>query len=129
MSRFTKLTTVAFHSAYKYSGGACAKEAVAHWAGKRFMAILLFHRVTDQIPEDGLTVGTARFRAMCRLLQRNFHVVSVSEIARLHRSGAPLPPRTLAITFDDCYRDNLFAARVLAEHGMTASFFVPTAFV
>ena len=26
-----------------------------------------------------------------------------------------MPARTVAVTFDDCYRDNLFAARVLAE--------------
>src|ERR1700723_3617038 len=103
--------------AYKYSGAARAVEAVAQHAGKRFLAILLFHRVTDQIPADGLTVGTARFRAICRMLRRQFRVVSVSEIARLHRSQETFPQRTVAITFDDCYRDNLFAARILAEHG------------
>ena len=35
----------------------------------------------------------------------------------------------MAITFDDCYRDNLFAARVLAEHGLPATFFIPTKYV
>lgn len=129
MHRLKKLAKVAFHGVYKYSGTARAQEIVAHCAGKRFLAILLFHRVTDQIPEDGLTVSTAHFRAICRMLKRDFQVVSVSEIARLHRSGRPLPLRTVALTFDDCYRDNLFAARVLAEHGLTASFFIPTAFV
>jgi peptidoglycan/xylan/chitin deacetylase (PgdA/CDA1 family) len=129
MNRLKNLAKIAFHGVYKYSGVAFAQEAAARRAGKRFLAILLFHRVTDQIPEDGLTVSTAHFRAICRMLKRDFHVVSVSEIARLHRSGQPLPPRTVALTFDDCYRDNLFAARVLAEHGLTASFFIPTAFV
>ena len=114
---------------YKYSGAAAAVETTARRSGKCFLAILLFHRVTDQIPEDGLTIGTARFRALCRLLQREFRVVSVDELARLHRSGAPLPPRTVALTFDDCYRDNLRAAHVLAEHGLTASFHLPTGFV
>jgi peptidoglycan/xylan/chitin deacetylase (PgdA/CDA1 family) len=114
---------------YKYSGAMRAQETVARWAGQPFMAVLLFHRVTDDIPEDGLTVGTRRFRSMCRMLRRSFHVVPLSEIFRILQARAPVPPRTVAITFDDCYRDNLFAARVLASYGLPASFFVPTSFV
>jgi peptidoglycan/xylan/chitin deacetylase (PgdA/CDA1 family) len=123
------LVKTALFGAYKYAGAAAAVEAAARWSGKRFLTILLFHRVSDQIPEDGLTIGTARFRAICYMLRRQFRVVPVSEIARLHRNREPIPQRTLAVTFDDCYRDNLFAARVLTEHGLSASFFVPTAFV
>jgi len=37
--------------------------------------------------------------------------------------------RTVAITFDDCYRDNLAAARVLAEHGLPATFFISDEYV
>ena len=114
---------------YKYSGAAGAQELLARWRGKSFLTVLLFHRVTDVIPEDGLTVSTARFRRICRMLRRRFRVVPVGEIFRLVRSGQPLPPRTVAITFDDCYRDNLFAARVLAEHRLPACFFLPTGFV
>src|SRR5882762_7998953 len=63
------------------------------------------------------------------MLQRRFHVVSLAEFQRLLRSGETPPPRTIAITSDDCYRDNLSAARTLAEHGLPACFFVPTQFV
>ena len=93
------------------------------------MTILLFHRVTDQIREDGLTVSTARFRAVCSLLRRRFRVVPLAEVFEVLHPGRTMPSRTVAVTFDDCYRDNLFAARVLAEHGLPASFFVPTAYV
>jgi peptidoglycan/xylan/chitin deacetylase (PgdA/CDA1 family) len=55
--------------------------------------------------------------------------VPLAEVFDVLRSGRPMPPRTVAVTFDDCYRDNLFAARVLTEYGLPASFFVPTAFV
>jgi len=93
------------------------------------MAILLFHRVTDLVPEDGLTVSPSHFRAICRMLRREFHVVSLAEVFRLVRAGKRPPPRTVAITFDDSYRDNLDAARVLAEHGLPATFFLPTAYL
>jgi peptidoglycan/xylan/chitin deacetylase (PgdA/CDA1 family) len=104
------------------------QEALARRRGP-FMAVLLFHRVTDAIPEDGLTVGTARFRRICRLLRRSFRVVPLTEVFRLARSGEPIPRRTVAVTFDDCYRDNLPAARVLTEHGLPACFFVPSGYV
>ncbi|HBI45743.1 MAG TPA: hypothetical protein DDY78_23260 [Planctomycetales bacterium] len=129
MSRLKKFTKSALCAAYLYSGAAHAQEWLQRRAGRQFMTILLFHRVTDQIPEDGLTVSTARFRALCAMLRRRFRVVPLAEVFDVLRSGRPMPPRTVAVTFDDCYRDNLFAARVLAEYGLPASFFVPTAFV
>jgi peptidoglycan/xylan/chitin deacetylase (PgdA/CDA1 family) len=116
-------------SLYKYSGALRLQETLARWAGRSFMTILLFHRVTDEIPEDGMTVSAARFRRMCRMLRRRFHVVPLAEVFRIVRAGAPMPRRTVALTFDDSYRDNLFAARVLAEHGLPASFFLPTAYI
>jgi peptidoglycan/xylan/chitin deacetylase (PgdA/CDA1 family) len=58
-----------------------------------------------------------------------FNVISLSEMYRILQRGETPPRRTVAITFDDCYRDNLFAARVLAEHHLPATFFVPTRFV
>src|SRR5438309_449383 len=116
-------------AAYKYSGGMWLAESLANRAGRAHLTILLFHRVTDEIPEDGLTVSTARFERICRLLQRRFRPVTLAEAFRLARTGAPLPPRTVAITFDDCYRDNLAAARVLARHRLPACFFVPASYV
>jgi peptidoglycan/xylan/chitin deacetylase (PgdA/CDA1 family) len=113
---------------YKYTGAIAAQERLAYWSGKTFLPILLLHRVTDEIPPDGLTVTTAWFRGMCQLLKERFHVVSLGEAMQLLESGTPLPRRVVAITFDDCYHDNLSAARLLAEHKLPACFFIPTAF-
>jgi peptidoglycan/xylan/chitin deacetylase (PgdA/CDA1 family) len=126
MKNFAKAAMCAL---YIFSGAMRLQEALARRAGRSFLATLLFHRVTDDIPEDGLTVSTRRFRKICRLLRRRFRVVPLAEIARMVRVGGPLPSRTVAITFDDCYGDNFRAARVLADEGLPASFFVPTAFV
>jgi peptidoglycan/xylan/chitin deacetylase (PgdA/CDA1 family) len=115
---------------YRRSGAARLQEALARWAGRPGrMAVLLFHRVTDAVPEDGLTVGTARFRRICGLLRNRFRVAPLAEVFRLARGGGPVPPRTVAVTFDDGYRDNLGAAETLAEHGLPACFFVSTAYV
>jgi peptidoglycan/xylan/chitin deacetylase (PgdA/CDA1 family) len=120
------LAKSALFGLYRHSGAMRAEEAIA---GPARPGIVLFHRVTDEVPEDGLTVSTGRFRAVCGLLQRRFRVVPLGEIFRLVQVGAPVPRRTVAITFDDCYQNNLAAARVLAEHGLPATFFIPTDFV
>lgn len=114
---------------YKYSGAMTLREYLDRLTGRSFISILLFHRVNDQIPEDGLTVGTRFFDGLCRMLKARFRVVPLSEAMALLRSGGSLPARTVAITFDDCYRDNLDAARKLTDHGLPACFFVPTDYV
>jgi peptidoglycan/xylan/chitin deacetylase (PgdA/CDA1 family) len=114
---------------YRYTGAARLQEALDRRAGRAFLAVLLLHRVSDAIPEDNLTLSVGRFRRLCRLLQRDFRVVPLAEVFRLARAGPPWPPRTVAVTFDDCYRDNLVAARILSEYGLPATFFLPTAFV
>jgi peptidoglycan/xylan/chitin deacetylase (PgdA/CDA1 family) len=129
MSRLKTLLKSACHAAYLYSGAAWMQEWAARLAGRQSMAVLLLHRVTDQVPEDPLTISTARFRAFCELLCRDFHVVELAEVFDILRSGRAMPPRTVALTFDDCYRDNIFAARDLAKHHLPATFFVPTGFV
>jgi peptidoglycan/xylan/chitin deacetylase (PgdA/CDA1 family) len=123
------LLKAALCAAYKYTGAARFQEALAQRTGRSCAVILLFHRVTDVVPEDGLTVSPARFRRICRMLRRTFRVVPLGEIFRLARSGLPLPPRIAAVTFDDCYYDNLPAARVLTEHGLPVTFFIPAAYV
>jgi peptidoglycan/xylan/chitin deacetylase (PgdA/CDA1 family) len=132
MHRMMPMLPLAKHTLcgiYKYSGIMRVQEAVHQRLGRSFMVVLLFHRVNDDIPEDGLTVSTARFRSICHLLRRKFQVLSLAQANELSRSGRPFPPRSVAITFDDCYRDNLFAARVLADHGLPACFFVPSQLV
>jgi peptidoglycan/xylan/chitin deacetylase (PgdA/CDA1 family) len=123
------LLKTALCAAYKYGGVARLHDGLDRLRGRADAVILLFHRVTDAIAEDGLTVSTARFRRICRMLRHSFRVVPLAEVFRLARAGGPLPQRTVAVTFDDCYKDNLDAARVLAEHGLPATFFVPAGFV
>jgi peptidoglycan/xylan/chitin deacetylase (PgdA/CDA1 family) len=129
MKPFKHLAKTALCALYKYSGAGRAAELLGRLAGRQSLAILLFHRVTDAVPEDGLTVGTARFARICRMLRRGFRVVPLAEAFRIVRLNLPMPPRTVAVTFDDSYRDNLFAARVLADHGLPACFFVTTGYV
>jgi peptidoglycan/xylan/chitin deacetylase (PgdA/CDA1 family) len=85
--------------------------------------------VSDLISEDPLTVSPDRFKSICKLLASSYRVVSLAQVFEWMQARVPLPPRTVAITFDDCYQDNLHAAHILNSFGLTATFFIPTLFV
>jgi len=129
MSQTRNLTKTFCSAVYKYSGAAWMYERLARSFGRQQLPILLFHRVNALIPEDGLTVSPERFRSICALLQASFQVVPLARVFEWMQEGKKLPERTVAITFDDCYQDNLHAAHILAEFGLPATFFIPTAFV
>ncbi len=92
--------------------------------------IILFHKVTDEIDEDGLTVSSQRFAEYAENLKTDFNVVSLGDLLRQLGSGVPFAERTVAITFDDGYLDNYqIAAKVLRQFGLPATFFITTAFI
>jgi peptidoglycan/xylan/chitin deacetylase (PgdA/CDA1 family) len=69
--------------------------------------------------------GADGLRSQLKLLARVANVVELADgVARL-QSGRPLPPRAVALTFDDGYRDNLTVALPMLEAlGLPATFFL-----
>ncbi len=96
-------------------------------------AILCFHNVVDHRPDPEVEADVLhvdRFRGLLRVLRRSFNVVSLAEIVAAVRDRAPLPPRAIAITFDDGYVTNhTVAAPVLDEFHMPWSSFLPAKLV
>jgi peptidoglycan/xylan/chitin deacetylase (PgdA/CDA1 family) len=90
--------------------------------------VVAFHRVSDAY-RDSLTCGVTEFESFCRFFQRNFAVISLRDmVARLER-GQQLS-KTLAVTFDDGYRDNYeCAAPILRSLGVPATFFIVSDFI
>lgn len=91
--------------------------------------IFTFHRVSD-LCRDSLTVSRRTFAAQARRIARTHRVVGLEEALGLLASGARLRRPVAALTFDDAYRsvrDN--AAPVLADLGLPACCFAPTAWI
>jgi peptidoglycan/xylan/chitin deacetylase (PgdA/CDA1 family) len=94
------------------------------------LRILTYHRVLEA--EDELRPGEitlAAFDVHCSVLARWFNVLPLGEAWRRTLAGT-LPPRAVAITFDDGYADNVeLALPALQRHGLTATFFIATGYL
>jgi peptidoglycan/xylan/chitin deacetylase (PgdA/CDA1 family) len=90
------------------------------------LRILLYHRVADD--RDPLAVPPRRFgEQMAFLDAAGYRVLDLLDALELLDRGA-VPPRTVALTFDDGFADvRENALPVLAAHGFRATVFVATA--
>ena len=64
-----------------------------------------------------------KFEQFIVWLTKNFKVVSYSRAVEIIESGERVEP-TVAISFDDGFKDNLKASEILSRHGLSACFFV-----
>src|SRR5687768_14819827 len=88
--------------------------------------ILMYHQVCERRNDPWeLAVHPNHFYAQLEYLKKNFNVVSISELADgmvRHKMR-----KTLAITFDDGFKDNYTnAAPLLDWHEIPATFYVAT---
>jgi hypothetical protein len=94
------------------------------------LAILIFHRVLarpDPLLPD--VPDVQRFHALIGWMCKWFNVLPLDAAVRQLGNGT-LPPRAAAITFDDGYADNASQALpVLRHHGVTATFFISSAYL
>jgi peptidoglycan/xylan/chitin deacetylase (PgdA/CDA1 family) len=105
--------------------------ALLRWTrrGRSRGAILLYHRVND-MSEDVLTASTRRFAEHLVTLRHFYHPMPTGEMVERIAQGAPLQATSVAIHFDDCYRDVRTCAAVLLEAaGIPATAFVSSGFV
>ena len=94
----------------------------------RALPVLMYHHVT---PNDGLvTVAPATFRRqMAWLARHGYRSVGCRDLEGF-LAGAPLPAKSVLITFDDGYLDNYVHAHpVLAEFGLHAALFLVTGWI
>jgi peptidoglycan/xylan/chitin deacetylase (PgdA/CDA1 family) len=87
----------------------------------------MYHDITEQ-PSRFFDLTPTGFREqMEQLKEAGARVVSLAELYDHLRSGKPLPPRAVALTFDDAYAGQLKAAcPLMKEYGYAATFFVHT---
>jgi peptidoglycan/xylan/chitin deacetylase (PgdA/CDA1 family) len=95
------------------------------------LRILTYHRVNADHPGDRLSVHPAAFAAQMETLARTGRpVLPLDRAVMAMRGSESLPPRAVAITFDDGFADNFdCAVPILARFSFPATFFVATSFM
>jgi len=92
------------------------------------LRILMYHRVRPVSQYDQLSVTPSRFEAQLSVLAARARIVSLEQ-ALAEWKEAPRRPASVAVTFDDGYRDNLlYALPALRRFGVPATVFVTTCF-
>ena len=103
-------------------------DAVRKAMPNRGVAILRYHAICGAeghaYASPGICITPGGFEAHVRYLAENYRVLSLPEVVMALRARKTLPQNAVAITFDDGYADNLAAARTLAKHGLTATFYI-----
>jgi glycosyltransferase involved in cell wall biosynthesis/peptidoglycan/xylan/chitin deacetylase (PgdA/CDA1 family) len=88
--------------------------------------ILMYHRVQKLSDPWGLNVRPEYFAEHLEVIRRYGRPWPLGRAVHALQQGA-LPPRTIVITFDDGYRDNLLSAKPLLEqHDIPATLFLTT---
>lgn len=77
--------------------------------------LILLHRIQPHEEQ--------KFDQFVTWLAKNFRVVSYSQAVEMIKLGERTEP-TVAISFDDGFKDNLRASEILSRHGLNACFFV-----
>lgn len=98
--------------------------------------ILMYHRVVDN-PETehdntelGLFVSTDTFEKQIAYLSRKYNVIPLAQLVNALIVGETLPSRSIAITFDDGWRDNFtHAYPLLKKYKTPATIFLTTDFI
>jgi peptidoglycan/xylan/chitin deacetylase (PgdA/CDA1 family) len=97
------------------------------WAGRGRAQILIYHRVNDEGDPYFGGIPTSRFERQMAYLADRYDVLPLADLVAGLRSGG-LPPRAVAITLDDGYRDNFENAfPIFRRHSIPATIFLTTA--
>jgi peptidoglycan/xylan/chitin deacetylase (PgdA/CDA1 family) len=93
----------------------------------RGLAILRYHAICGadgyDYADPQICISPENFEQHVAYLTSRYRVVRLEDAVAALLDGT-LPPNAVAITFDDGYADNLAAARTLAKHGATATFYI-----
>jgi len=97
--------------------------------GNSRLPVLMFHSVNSLKPEGGLTPHwESSFRQLMERMHREgYMTITAKQAYDFNIKGWQLPAKSVWITFDDGWADNLtHAAPILAEYGYIATVFVET---
>ena len=106
--------------------------AISRWVKARVLggALILGYHSISQTSGDVYrdNVSAENFAEHLEVLSKFTHPLSLSNLVQ-HLQAGSLPPKSVALTFDDGYADNLYVARPLLEkYEIPATIFICTGY-
>ena len=89
--------------------------------------IIMYHSITPEATvENRMQVSVNSFTRQMRFLKlHHYNVVSLRMVGEMIRDKKKIPPKTVALTFDDGYKDNyIYAYPTLKQFGLPATMFI-----
>jgi peptidoglycan/xylan/chitin deacetylase (PgdA/CDA1 family) len=129
--RRSEVSTIArnFYLLFVYYSGLYFLVRQWHRLARSRGAILLYHRVNDY-SKDVLTVDSGTFAAQLLAISKRYPFSTSAELVNRILTKRRLQPTTVAIHFDDCYRDILTnGAPIMKSLGIPACAFINSGFV
>jgi peptidoglycan/xylan/chitin deacetylase (PgdA/CDA1 family) len=92
--------------------------------------IICYHCVKDEANSYLRPTKVADFENQMQYLSKVYNPVSLESLAQRLQNGKSLPPKPIAVTFDDGYQDNYENAYpILKKYAVPATIFLTTGFI
>lgn len=93
------------------------------------VTVLAYHRVTSVDAPSHVVISPTLFEEQVKLLHElGYTTITVSQLTDYMNGGNKLPEKTVVLSFDDGWKDNFEAAKVLAKYDMAATFYIISGF-
>lgn len=90
----------------------------------------MYHRISNDSDTPDMTVSTKNFENQIVYLKKNFNIIPLDAMLDIYVHNTRLEKDTVAITFDDGYKDNFTVAYpILKKHKISATVFVATSYI
>jgi peptidoglycan/xylan/chitin deacetylase (PgdA/CDA1 family)/GT2 family glycosyltransferase len=116
-----------FVNRYVFWRGARAGMSGERWRQTtRGVPVLMYHAFSEREEGDRYVISRRSFERQLRLLKRlRYRVLEFEELARILGAHQAPPPRSVVVTIDDGYADNLAIAKpLLARYRIPATIFL-----
>ena len=112
-----KVVWTGFVSRYCFWLGARSEMSRERWRqSTRGVPVLMYHAFSEVEEGDRYVISRRSFARQLRLLALlRYRAIPFEELAQTLREGKPPPPRSVVLTIDDGYRDNLEVALPLLQ--------------
>ena len=91
--------------------------------------VFIYHRVTDRDPPSHEVIHPMLFKEHMKYLKDNgYNTVTMQQLVDYMNRNVALPPKSVAITFDDGWKDMTVVGRQLKELDFAATFYIISGF-